>query len=328
MKINKEKIKNFFEKIIAITKFTFRILPTIFLIFIFFSFISSIDILLGGDLRKTPIKEVIEFNKQAPEIAVVDLTGIITGGDFGNLDSTNAQSFIKLLDYLKKDINTLGVIININSPGGEAVSSDIIANKIRELKKTKKVVSYIREVGASGAYMIASLSHKIISHPQSIVGSIGAKIDIPIVKELSDKVGFKIETIKSGQFKDIASPFKELSLTEQKMLQNLVNQSFESFVGIVAEGRKLSLQEVKAVADGRVISGVDAKEINLVDDVGMFEDAQKIMEQLVGSTPLSYYKYYFRQSPIEKILSILGGNFNIFQSLKVNLTKKLLYLWE
>lgn len=328
--INKEKIKDVFEKIFFVTKIFFRFLPTLLMIFILLSFVGGIGALFGIEgIKNVPTKEPLVYYKGAPEVAIINLEGMIINDGLGYTpNTTSSQSFLKLLDYLQKKDEILGVIIIVNSPGGLAVDSDIIANKLKALKQSKKIISYIENIGASGAYLIAAQSHRIIAHPQSIVGSIGAKIEVPVIKELSDKIGIKIETIKSGNYKDIGSPFKELSAAEQKILQNLVNQSYESFIGAVAEGRKMSIPEVKLAADGRVFSGADAQNLKLVDEVGFLEDAQKLMADLIGQAPLSYSKYYFRFSPFEKILGMFGGKFDLWESLKINLSKKLLYLWE
>ncbi len=330
MKVKKEQIKVIFEKIIHITKFLYRLIPTVLLIFILISFWGSFSVIFS-DYKKYPNQEILTMYQGAPEIAVIDLKGIIgpdndNGFNFGTLSS---GMFIKLLEYLKKQDNIVGIIILVNSPGGTAVDSDIIASKIKSLKLNKKIVSYIENVGASGAYLVASQSHKIIAHPQALVGSIGSKIELPKIKEFADKIGFKVVSIKSGKLKDITSPFKDITAEEENILQKLVDESYEYFVGSVAEGRKLSLAQVRELADGSVFSGNYAKELKLVDEVGFFEDAKKQIEELLGAqTPLTYKRYYFLQSPIEKLLGLLMNKFNALENLFSSRFWRTLYLWE
>lgn len=325
-----EKIANIFEKIILVTRIFFRFLPTVLMIIIllvfFGAFLSLFDVTSN---ISTPQKEIIEFHKGSPEVAIIDLKGMIAN-DYGTygLDNTSSDLFLKLLEAIKKDQNIAGVIIRTNSPGGTAVDSDIIAQKVKELKFHKKIVAYIEDTGASGAYLIASQAHKIIAHPQSITGSIGARIDLPIIKELTDKIGIKVISIKSGPYKNSLSPFKELNTQEEKILQNLVNESYESFIGNVAEGRKLSLAEVRSLADGRIYSGNQAKQLKLVDEVGNFNDAKNEIEKLIGISPLTFSKYFYRISPLDRILSLSLQKFNLVQNSILIHSKKLLYLWQ
>jgi protease IV len=174
--------------------------------------------------------------------------------------------------------------LNIDSPGGGvAVSQEIYAElrRLRE-KKDKTIVAYLSSTGASGAYYVACAANKIVANPGTIVGSIGVIAEWVSYAELLEWAKLKDVVFKTGEFKDTGSPMRPLTDNEKKYFQGLIDDMYVQFVEAVSSGRKLDLQEVRSMADGRVFTGRDAKERKLIDEIGNFQDAIDLTAKLSG----------------------------------------------
>ena len=192
-------------------------------------------------------------------LAVVRISGTIS----------SSKEVVREIDGYSKNPSVKGLLVIINSPGGGIVPSDEIYRSILRFKESRRpVVAYLGSVAASGGYYIACASDYIVSHPLSLTGSIGTIIEYPVVKGLLDKIGVEFVVIKSGKAKDIASPFKEISDEERRILQNIIEQGYNNFVDVVARSRNIERDEVLEIADGRVLTGNDAFKAGLVDTVG------------------------------------------------------------
>ncbi len=192
---------------------------------------------------------------------------------------------IAILDELKKhrkDSSVKAVVLRIESPGGGVAPSQEIYEEVKKLSEVKPVVVSMGAVAASGGYYIASAATKIYANPGTITGSIGVIMEIPNIKGLLDKVGIKTEVIKSGKHKDLASVFRGIGEEERKILQNVLDDVHQQFIEAVAEGRGLPYEKVKSIADGRIFTGRQAKEIGLVDDLGNLQDAIMEAAKLAG----------------------------------------------
>ncbi len=249
------------------------------------------------------------FNKQEESgnlIGVIYLKGVIVNEEGeGVIDS---KYVIKTLDRIKEDKSYKGILLVIDSPGGVAAPSLEISYKIKKISKEKPVVSYIENLGASGAYYIASASNYIIANPQSIVGSIGVIITIPQIYKALDKLGISMVSIKSGKYKDSLSPFKELDNDQRKYIQNLVMEYYNQFVKDVSINRNLPIDELYKVADGRVFSPYTAKNYKLIDSIGTVDDAKEKIKQLVN---LKDVKFKEIKPPKKKLLDeLLGSKLN------------------
>ena len=200
----------------------------------------------------------------------------------------------KILEQLiafRRDSQIKGIILKINSPGGGVGPSQEIYSETRRTAKTKNVVASIGSLGASGAYYIASAADKIIANPGTLTGSIGVLMEFIRVEELLKKIGIEMEVIKSGEFKDIGSPNREMTETERRMLKNLIEDIRNQFVTAVAQGRNMPREKVLELADGRIFSGREAKELGLVDYLGNFQDAVNVakrMAKIEGEVKLVY----------------------------------------
>jgi protease IV len=192
-----------------------------------------------------------------------------------------------ILEQLKRyeDSNSVkAILLNIDSPGGGvAVSQEIYAElrRLRE-KKDKTIVAYLSSTGASGAYYVACAANKIVANPGTIVGSIGVIAEWVSYAELLEWAKLKDVVFKTGEFKDTGSPMRPLTDNEKKYFQGLIDDMYVQFVEAVSSGRKLDLQEVRSMADGRVFTGRDAKERKLIDEIGNFQDAIDLTAKLSG----------------------------------------------
>ena len=192
-----------------------------------------------------------------------------------------------ILDQLKRyeDSNSVkAILLNIDSPGGGVAASQEIYAEIKRLreKKDKIVVAYLSSTGASGAYYVACAANKIVANPGTIVGSIGVIAEWVNYADLLQWAKLKEIVFKTGEFKDTGSPTRALTDNERKYFQGLIDDMYVQFVEAVASGRKLDLQEVRSLADGRVFTGRDAKQRKLIDEIGNFQDAVDQTAKLAG----------------------------------------------
>jgi protease-4 len=193
----------------------------------------------------------------------------------------------QILEQLKRyeDSDSIkAILLNIDSPGGGVATSQEIYAEIKRLreKKDKTVVAYFSSTGASGAYYVACAANKIIANPGTIVGSIGVIAEWVNYADLLEWAKLKDVVFKTGEFKDTGSPSRALTENEKKYFQGLIDDMYVQFVEAVSSGRKLDLQEVRAMADGRVFTGRDARERKLIDEVGNFQDAVDLTAKLAG----------------------------------------------
>jgi protease-4 len=178
------------------------------------------------------------------------------------------------------------VIVRINSPGGTAAASDTIYHEIMSFKQKRKipVYAYIMEVGASGGYYVASASDRIIASPTAITGSIGAVAMRLNMEGLFSKIGVSEETYRSGPKKDFWSPFRPSTSEEKKMLQDIIDRIYARFVEVVCANRQkvLTEREVKALADGRILTAGEALEARLIDQVSYLDETIDTMKKALN----------------------------------------------
>ena len=192
-----------------------------------------------------------------------------------------------ILEQLKRyeDSNSVkAILLNVDSPGGGVAVSQEIYTEIKRLreKKDKIVVAYLSSTGASGAYYISCAANKIVANPGTIVGSIGVIAEWVNYADLLEWAKLKNIVFKTGEFKDTGSPTRPITDNEKKYFQGLIDDMYVQFVEAVAAGRKLDLQAVRAMADGRVFTGRAAKERKLIDETGNFQDAVDLTAKLAG----------------------------------------------
>ncbi len=244
---------------------------------VFFSFGEEEESFLTYS-ESTISEEVIEDGDSNQKIAVLELEGVIQDtGDTSSLLGTtgyNHRAFLGKLESAKEDSAVKGVVIRVNSPGGGVVESAEIHDKIKEVQIEGKKPVYISMGGtaASGGYYIAAPADRIYASPETLTGSLGVIMQSYNYEKLTEKIGIESVTIKSGPYKDILSGDREMTEDERKILQNMIDNSYEQFVAVIAEGRGMSEEQVKSIADGRIYDGRQAKENGLIDEFGYLED--------------------------------------------------------
>jgi protease-4 len=204
-----------------------------------------------------------DFRKRFDHIARIHIDGLITGD----------EATLKLLDGLAKANHVKGVIIHIDSPGGTTAGSEAIYEKIRKIAQDKPVVAVMDTVAASGGYITAIAADYILARGNTITGSIGVIFSFPEISKLLDTLGIRMEEIKSGELKAEPTPYKPMSDRVRQVSNEMVQESFAWFTGLVVERRKLSAERVKVLADGRVYTGRQAVAEKLIDALGGEEEA-------------------------------------------------------
>ena len=253
-------------------------------------------------LGKDQITEVVVIESASKDkVLMVDVSGIITSASNPNIlnREKNILSSIRYrLEKAAEDRLIRGIILRVDTPGGEVTASDIIYNEIRLFKQKTGVPVVVLGMGvmASGGYYIASASDYIITHPTAITGSIGVISIFPNIQDLFDKLGIKVNIIKSGKMKDSGSTFREMTSEEEAVFQSVVDELYQKFLDVVLEGRNelLSQEQLKAIADGRIYTAGQALELKLIDEIGYFDTAFEKAKQMAGirNAKLVTYTYY------------------------------------
>jgi protease-4 len=208
-------------------------------------------------------------------LAIVHVSGPIhldmDGPGWGNPD---AEDIARRLHKLSEDKDVKAIVLRINSPGGTVGAvQEIDREMARCREKGKLIIASLGDVAASGGYYLAAGSDKIVANPGTITGSIGVILEFGNLEGLFQKVGLKLEVIKSGAHKDIGSPGRALTAEEKAMLQDSINDAYAQFFDAVSKGRRLDPEKLKGLADGRIFTGRQAVSAGLVDEMGDFEDA-------------------------------------------------------
>jgi protease-4 len=205
-------------------------------------------------------------------IGLVEVRGMI-------LDSKDT---IRQLRYFLKQDRIKAVVLRVDSPGGVVAPSQEIYDEVRKFAAKKKIIVSMGSLAASGGYYISAPATLIYANPGTITASIGVILKLSNIEALMDKIGIKSYTLKTGRFKDSGSPLRELSKEDRAMLQAVIDNTHEQFVRAVAAGRKLPVEEVRKIADGRILSGEQAMGMKLVDRLGTLQDAIEEAGRLVG----------------------------------------------
>jgi protease-4 len=206
------------------------------------------------------------------KVGVLEVKGVIA----------NVQPTIDELAKFRDDGSIKAVVLRIDSPGGGVSPSQELYQEIKRTVRQKPVVVSMGSVAASGGYYIACAAQKIYANPGSITGSIGVILQFTNFEELMKKIGFRLEVVKSGAFKDVGNPGREMTADEKAYLQEVVNNVHQQFVRDVARGRRMKVEKVQGVADGRIFTGEQAMELGLVDELGDLKDAINGAAKMAG----------------------------------------------
>jgi protease-4 len=299
----------------------------------------AVDVNLGARRGDYTEKVVDGAPDARAKIALIDVEGVLSSEQSDSLFGSKESQVVALVEKLKlaeADPDVKAVLVRVDSPGGDVTTSDILYHELSGFKKRKKVpvVAAFMGVAASGGYYLASAADVIVAHPTSITGSIGV-ISLHIsLAGLLDKIGVKVEALKSGANKDMGSPFRAMTEDDRKLFQALIDQFYARFVSVVAEGRRgrLTEAEVRTLADGRVYTAQQALEAKLVDRVGYLADAIAEAKSRAGVDQAKVVLYSRRPSRIDNAYSA-STSAEAFGTGDLEQARKLLgfhcyYLWE
>lgn len=235
------------------------------------------------------------------KIAVIYVEGVIIGGRGQTSllsDAGGTDNIIKQIHEARDDHSVRAVVLRINSPGGSVPATQEVGEEITKLRQTGKiVVASMGDVAASGGYWLAALCDKIYANHGTLTGSIGVYMPYSNWEELYKKIGVRQDKIKSGAHKDILSPDRPMTQQEREIVQSMVDEMYDQFVAIVAEGRKMDPAKVRQLADGRIYTGNQARQLGLVDALGNMYDAVEDAGKLAGIKGKAEIKEYGRLSP-------------------------------
>ncbi len=225
--------------------------------------------LLSGNKRTSATLQVGGSDK----IALVKLEGLLV----------TSERAVEELNSYSEDSSIKAIVLRIDSPGGGVVVSQEIYNAVKNARKAgKKVVASMGTVAASGGYYVAAAADRIVANPGTLTGSIGVKMEFANIEKLLEKIGVRGVVVKAGEYKDVGSPFRDMSEPEKKILQGVIDDVHSQFITAVAEGRNMQEADVRTIADGRIFTGRQALDLKLVDQLGDLADSIKVAGELVG----------------------------------------------
>lgn len=231
--------------------------------------ISIIFVSLMFSMANYLVSGIVPFTKA---VAVLKVDGII-------MESEDVMREIK---GFREDEEIAAVVLRINSPGGGVAASQEIYEELKKLSEEKVLVTSMGEIAASGGYYIACAADYIFANPGTTTGSIGVILETLNLEEALDTLGIKGVVLKSGKYKDVASPLRKMTTEERAFLQEFIDNIFQQFIDTVAEERGLSEDEVRKIADARILTGEQALDLRLVDELGNLEDAIDKAAELAG----------------------------------------------
>jgi protease-4 len=243
--------------------------PYLFFILIFSTVVASVMILMTLLIMFGTRKPDFEFGEK---VGIIEINGIIA----------DSKDVMRHLKHFREDNAIKAIVVRINSPGGAVGPSQEIFREIRKTAVTKKVVASMGTIATSGGYYIAAGADGIVANPGTITGSIGVIMGFTNYEELLHKIGLVPIVVKSGEYKDIGSPVREMKPEEKKILQDFAKKIHRQFIKDIVDGRKMDREKVEALADGRIFTGQESKEFGLVDRLGNLEDAIEWAGQLGG----------------------------------------------
>lgn len=237
------------------------------------------------------------------KVGIVQIEGVIT----------DSRDICEQIDKFSNDDRIRAVVLRIDSPGGGVAPSQEIFRCVQELRKKKRAVASMGSVAASGGYLIATAAERIVANPGTITGSISAVMHFADIEQILKRLGVRSTVVKSGKFKDIGSPAREMTTEEKRLIQGIVDDIYDQFVVTVSKNRKIPLETIKRLADGRIFSGRQAFDLKLVDDLGGLQDAVQVAAKLAGieGRPDTVYSAQNRSTLwkylLENITSVVWG---------------------
>ncbi len=241
----------------------------------------------------------------------------------------DSEVLTEQIDDFRQNGAVKAVVLRIDSPGGGVGPSQEVHAELKRLAAEKPLVVSMGSVAASGGYYIAVAGEQIFANPGTITGSIGVIMSFPDYQELMGKIGVKNQVVKSGRFKDIGSPTRELSAADRELLQTMIDDVHEQFVTAISEGRDIPVEQLRPLVDGRILTGQQALEAGLVDQLGTLRDAIRHAAKIagLGEDPDLVYPDQEKQDLLERLLQ---GALSRYVGLELppQLTFGPQYLWD
>ncbi|MBF0224726.1 MAG: signal peptide peptidase SppA [Desulfobacterales bacterium] len=288
-------------------KFLTRI--SLFILIFFFQGCMFANMSLFHDYTD-PLDEYVLEGKDSGKILLISIDGIIKDDTEEDLLASKPNMIEEIVAQLKKaekDKQVKGIVVKINSPGGTVTASDIIYKELMDYKTrtNSSIVISMMDIAASGGYYIALAGDYIMAHPTTITGSVGVIMMQPEISGLMTKLGLSVKACKSGENKDMGSPFRENTKEEQAMFQNITDGLAKQFINIVAERRKLDKNKIKEISTARIYIAEDALKIGIIDEIGYLKDAIAKAKKLAGLNQESKLVVYRRtEYPNDNIYNI------------------------
>ena len=271
----------------------------------------DLEMVTLGDYTHAPKKQKDKLISQMGKIAVVYAQGQIGMGK-GTVSEIGTENVAKALRKARKDDKIKAVVLRVNSPGGSALTSEVIFREVQLTKDEKPIIVSMGDVAASGGYYISCMADTIVASPNTITGSIGVFGLIFQAQELiEEKIGINVEAVNTAKHADMGSPFRPLETKEREAIKHSIEDIYETFIGHVATGRGMSKEAVDEIAQGRVWSGRDAKEIGLVDVLGGLNDAIEIAAKSAGIEDYVVKELPKQKDPIQQMIEQFSGNASV-----------------
>lgn len=256
--------------------------------------------------QRTTMPAVVSGPLTGPAVAIIDVSGAIVYGDAPAFDLTGSSAsvaassnIVKLIRQAARDSQVKAILLRVNSPGGSVIGSDEIYHALKEAGKP--VVVYMGELAASGGYYVSMAGEHIVAHPNTLTGSIGVISEFTNIQGLYDKLGIQSTVVKSGENKDFGNPTSTFTEQDQQLWQDVIDETYEGFVKIIADSRGMPVEEVKKLADGRVYTGQQALTLKLVDQLGYLQDAIDEAASRGGISGTPRVIEYRQQSPFAEL---------------------------
>src|SRR5690242_6415777 len=285
-----------------------------------------------GAVREEPMTKFREIIVQrggsgiSDRIAVIVLRGLISSSVPGSASDNMVDDLRMALQQAREDDRVKGVVLEVDSPGGEVTASDVIYNAVVKTRARKPVVVYMDSLAASGGYYVSCGGKYLMANETTITGSIGVIIQTLNYEQLFNKVGLAAVVFKSGKFKDLLNGARPMTPEERDLIQAFVMQTYDKFLGIVSKERRLPADMLRnTIADGRILSGKDALSSKLIDGLGQIEDAYAKAKQLGNAPQATVVKYGppFSLSRIFRAFGEFGGESKIELQLPKQLVPQL-----
>jgi len=263
----------------------------------------------------TPSDGLLEAPFSDNKIALVRIEGAIMDGD----------DIIRQIRRYTENDSVKAIVLRIVSPGGAVAPSQEIYSEVKKAGRKKPVITSMGTVAASGGYYIASATRRIFADPGTITGSIGVIMMFSNLEKLMGKLGLGSVVFKSGKFKDTGSPYRPFSDDEKKLMQNVIADVYDQFINDVAKGRKMGVEQVRKLADGRIYTGRQALGHNLIDELGSMQDAISAAAKMAGITTKPDIIEQTGDNYLLKLL--LGEDFEMRIPGQAGLSSGIYYLW-